>query len=483
YSLGVTLYELVTHRPIFEVDSPDVIITKILTTDPPSPRQLAPGLPRDLETIILKCLEKDAARRYAGARELADDLRAFREGRPIQARRPNLPERAARWARKHQRSTLVASVSALATLVLLVAGWVGWDNMRQARLGRISLTTSGENLVAEILDAGSHAVVPAFPVPTAEPVALPAGNYQLRLSSSGLLSETWPLEIKQGEQSTLPVQLRHRWLWSPMEINAAQYPEIEVATLGGSADLMQLTHRFVNQEGRPERRLRRIHGATGLPAWNSDLVFDAATLPAGRDLPEWQKLLASSGLSGLYEDSLLVPVQPDLNEDGTGDLVWISRTTPSVLALSGATGKTLWWHRSRSEAPAGGKLAPDDAQPSVSGSVVGRALAMEIDDDGILDFAVCLTSHPGTLRTEDQRVVRTPRQGWVEAVSGRTGQTLWRRSLGDPWPDVMNDSRAARRWHGQIRPLLVEEGSQPRVLLLVGRRLQSLDARTGADAA
>jgi tRNA A-37 threonylcarbamoyl transferase component Bud32 len=100
YSLGATLYELATRRPIFEAAHPHAVITQILNDEPLAPRRLAPELPRDLDTIILKCLAKDPGRRYASAQALADDLRAFLAGRPISARLPSLPERAARWAKK-----------------------------------------------------------------------------------------------------------------------------------------------------------------------------------------------------------------------------------------------------------------------------------------------------------------------------------------------------------------------------------------------
>src|SRR6185295_2175308 len=100
YSLGATLYELVTGKPVFEAQTPQGVITQILNAEPVPPRLLQGRLPRDLETIILKCLAKDPARRYQQARDLADDLRAFLENRAIKARRPSLVERLASWSRK-----------------------------------------------------------------------------------------------------------------------------------------------------------------------------------------------------------------------------------------------------------------------------------------------------------------------------------------------------------------------------------------------
>jgi eukaryotic-like serine/threonine-protein kinase len=71
---------------------------------------------------------------------LADDLRAFHEGRPIKARRASLPELAVRWARKHRRTSMVAAVSAGVSLVLVAAGLAGWQQHHRSKLGELVLT-------------------------------------------------------------------------------------------------------------------------------------------------------------------------------------------------------------------------------------------------------------------------------------------------------------------------------------------------------
>src|SRR5262249_58010180 len=85
--------------------------------EPVPPSRLLPELPRDLETITLKCLHKDPARRYASALELACDLRAFLDDRPIRARQPRATERLARWARRNR--AVAASLSAIVVLLVL----------------------------------------------------------------------------------------------------------------------------------------------------------------------------------------------------------------------------------------------------------------------------------------------------------------------------------------------------------------------------
>src|SRR4029079_9008905 len=109
YSLGVTLYELLTLRPAFDGKDRGEILRKIESDEPTPLRKLNASVPQDLETIIHKALAKDLADSYATARELADDLRYYLEGRPIRARRPSLLDRAAKWGRRHTAGVAAAS--------------------------------------------------------------------------------------------------------------------------------------------------------------------------------------------------------------------------------------------------------------------------------------------------------------------------------------------------------------------------------------
>ena len=111
YSLGATLYELITLRPAFDSDDRLEMIVKIAHDEPRRPRHIDPSIPRDLETIVLKAMAKDPAARYATADELADDLGRFLEGRPIFARRPGAIDRAAKWSRRHRPAVIAAAGS------------------------------------------------------------------------------------------------------------------------------------------------------------------------------------------------------------------------------------------------------------------------------------------------------------------------------------------------------------------------------------
>jgi tetratricopeptide (TPR) repeat protein len=117
YSLGATLYELLTLRPAFGELDRGRLIKQVAHDEPPRPSKLDHRVPRDLETIVLKAMAKEPGRRYPSAKELAEDLRLFLADRPIRARRSGVPEHAWRWCR---RNPAVATLSALA-LALLVA--------------------------------------------------------------------------------------------------------------------------------------------------------------------------------------------------------------------------------------------------------------------------------------------------------------------------------------------------------------------------
>ncbi len=133
YGLGLTLYELATLRPAFPELQRARLLRQILQQHPPHPRQLSPGIPRDLETVILKAIAREPGQRYATAGELADDLRRFLDGRAVRARRATAVETAWRWGR---RNRLAASLLTALVIVIVVAfagvSWKARSGARQA---------------------------------------------------------------------------------------------------------------------------------------------------------------------------------------------------------------------------------------------------------------------------------------------------------------------------------------------------------------
>jgi serine/threonine protein kinase/tetratricopeptide (TPR) repeat protein len=151
YSLGAILYELLTGRPPFRAESPPETLRQALDETPLAPRTLRPDLPRDLEIICQKCLEKDPARRYDLAAALADDLDRFRRGQPIQARAVGSLERFARWCRRRPAVAGLAATLVVVTLTALPLITWNWrravhsDKLARKRLEETELQRQAEN--------------------------------------------------------------------------------------------------------------------------------------------------------------------------------------------------------------------------------------------------------------------------------------------------------------------------------------------------
>src|SRR5262249_9545311 len=123
YALGAILYEALTGRPPFKGPSLRVTLDQVCSQDPVPPRRLQPRLPRDLETICLKALAKEPARRYPTALALADDLHCFLDGQPIRARPVGLFGRGIKWARRRPALAAALALSLLPVpLVFLALG-------------------------------------------------------------------------------------------------------------------------------------------------------------------------------------------------------------------------------------------------------------------------------------------------------------------------------------------------------------------------
>lgn len=130
YSIGAVLYHLLTGRPPFQGQTFTALLRQVIEIDPVPPRRLNPSIPRDLETICLTCLEKEPSRRYAGARQLGDELGRFLANEPIRARPIGRSERTWRWCRRNPK--LAAALGAAVLCLALGLGTTTWQ-MRRAQ--------------------------------------------------------------------------------------------------------------------------------------------------------------------------------------------------------------------------------------------------------------------------------------------------------------------------------------------------------------
>lgn len=131
YALGAIFYEMLTGRPPFKADTVLNTLHQVVKQEPVPPRVLQPGVPRDLETICLKCLEKDPRRRYASAADLGADIQRFLNQEPIMARPVGWIERSVKWVHRRPALASLLGVSALA-LAALVGVWIYFTVQLQA---------------------------------------------------------------------------------------------------------------------------------------------------------------------------------------------------------------------------------------------------------------------------------------------------------------------------------------------------------------
>ncbi|MCB9856540.1 MAG: protein kinase [Phycisphaerales bacterium] len=139
YSLGVTLYELLTGKRPFEGTSREQVIARVRDREPAAPRKHDPNIPIDLDTICLRAMEKSPNRRYQTAEALAADLRRFAEDKPIHARRVSLFEKGIKWVRRHPAKFTIGVL-----VVLMIVGGVAWSIQAKAERRREANKTVAE---------------------------------------------------------------------------------------------------------------------------------------------------------------------------------------------------------------------------------------------------------------------------------------------------------------------------------------------------
>jgi predicted Ser/Thr protein kinase len=447
YSLGATLFELATGRPVFDSVTPHVVLSQILTEEPARPRAIRPELSRDLETVLLTCLAKEPAKRYSTAQALADDLRAVLDGRAIQARREPWIERMARTARKNQKAVMVAAATAVVVLIVATIGIAGWRWYTDWRLGRAVLSSSGPPITAELLaESDDTPIREPFTIGTKTALAAPAGEYRLRINAPGRLGRTLRVGLNQGETIERSLSLEEGLLLGSETIPYSFASESVRFGSGTKADIVEWTG----------QTLIRRDGASGKVIW--DLAQPTKPWPAESDPLAMMRKLMTNG-DEKRPGHTLSPA-PDLNGDGTGDVVWSFIGTPSLLALSGRDGSMLWSYKSA---------------PEKVGRVFGVPAVSDVDGDGVLDLVATFAQFDDANQWQGLMTQGGEAKGRrvVEAVSGRRGERIWTHPLDVDLVsfDGRDVDRAAETLSGRDGPV---------VGVVVGRSWVTLNRRTGA---
>ena len=417
YSLGATLFEVVTGQPVFDADTPHAVIGKIISDDPIPPRTIRGDVPRDLDTIIMKCLRKEPFARYQSARDMASDLRAFIEHRPIRARRPTSLDLAKRWWSKNRRQVSTAAVAAIAATVLIAAIVGGRTAYQKSTVGQVTLKTGQRLLTAEIRDEQGENVVPPFTLPNQQPLDVREGNYRLRLTAPRQLGTSVSMAVQRGQDQELTMNLPDRKLFE-LDVPAAW----ETIQRDEQADLVLFT-----KEG-----VTCLDGHIQIERWSVDLPGATAVSPFSDSDPGFRwNLQVDPSPSGRYllaRYPRVVSPAPDLDDDGVADVVLACRHRASLLALSGSNGQPLWLfsRRAAQEIETGGL---------VRSTSLGQPLVRDVNADGVVDFVVA------TAHLDSRQAGKVRANNSVEAVSGVDGKSLWHRELPAAWFDSKEWSR------------------------------------------
>ncbi|MGB7343927.1 MAG: protein kinase [Pirellulaceae bacterium] len=465
YSLGATLYEMATGRPPFASDSPLELLTQIQRDEPSPPRQLDPSIPRTLELVLLKCLDKERARRYESAAELADDLKAIRDHQPISARGLPMWVTAERFLKRNNRQVNAIATSVLATVAMLMSLGLLWQQYQQSKLGSVQINTPAGLYVASIqprdvaLSASRQRFVDAIEptlvtTPMQQKAELPAGDYVVRLEGDGNHSQNVEMSVAAGETTELEYIDRRE---SPPSVDihnklAMPLGHRTLAVLG--KEKFEVFDSKFDAESRSKATpvdadsMRRF----SLPIAELDAGLAEAALAARpKDASDQgdPPLTFAFDPEQTFQGDYSVPRSSfsritriatsefDLNEDGDRDYIVTAARHAAVAAIS-SDGSVLW----KRHLPMSFEIAEARSRNPKNGlvneAIVGIHLVDDLDDDGTKDFIVnaSLFDPSGFTRP------------YIFTLSGRSGEKIAVAPL--PTIDMNTNKSGHWPWRGLL---------------------------------
>lgn len=462
YSLGATLYELATGRAVVASTSPLEVLQEVRHGEPIAPRVVNPRLPRALEVVLLKCLEKSPRDRYAMAADLLADLQALADGRPIAAR--GLPLWTV-WQRRLARNAgrvRLAALAATAAIVVVGAAMLSYQYYAARHQAQVQISSAGDTHEAALRRAPvvgqSDEDVTSLALPMRQPLTLEAGDYEIAFASPGRFGERARLQLDAGDVAT-PRYIDRRPPPPAVNIDGMWVSEIQSAEKSGEVYLGTMSDRqlAVYAEGGREcfrldvgvepSSVGRAAGPSG--AEDGSASRPTITVPSLHQLKTTAELFKHVDFSYqtdapftgkrlarrpyLARPERFMPNTIDLNQDGAADFVIAARLEPIVAALD-HRGNLLWASRVEVSVPS------DASPPWIGGNkvqppgILQMLPARDFTGDGICDLLVVSVSirltpaaPPGCTYSQ------------VALLSGGNGNLVWTTAL--PAIAVANGSR------------------------------------------
>ncbi|QDT13812.1 serine/threonine protein kinase [Planctomycetes bacterium K23_9] len=402
YSLGATMYELVTGTALFDGPTPLDVLQQIRTADPPNPTTIRRGLPRDLEVVLQTCLAKDSNDRYQTAGDLQDDLMAIRDGRPIKARGVPLRTIIKRRIQRNGERLRMAAMAIAATLLVGAALYGMMQQRRSATMGKLQMAAAGGPFATSffLVDQDGVSAEPQLTttLPMLSETELPAGEYEVRLTPHGRFSETTRVSV----DAILPTRTRYvdrRIVREGIPI-ADKYVET-IERSDGSEWLATLDTQELRVFASEEKGVFRTDLSTFVD--EADFSFHANN--------GWTN---NAVVRNPYfaKPRRLMPKTLSIN--GAEHVVVTARTESAIAAIS-EDGKTIWSQTLQLPAVVNlGQLPRSSGKKVELPAVMEVVLLNDLDGDGTHDLLVNLTRNNPDLSLDP----------FLVTLSGRTGKTI-----------------------------------------------------------
>lgn len=383
YSLGASLFELATGKPVFEETTPLKLLRQIRDDPPPHPRDVNPAVPRDLSVVLLKTLDKEPSFRYSSASELGDDLRAISRGGKINATGLPLPVRVSRFIGQHWRVLEIGSITAIATCLAIAIAWLGVFEWQEQTRGDLIIQVAGGPYQTTLKRVGTPAAAESPQIdstsrrltklirvttPMQQPMSLMAGQYEIAFAGENQFEQTTQSTVVAGR------------------LNEQRYLDRRGASaivLMNSSICIPNADRWI---GLLSDRSLRVYGQSEQPA--TEVMLDVV---AGIDSERF-----GYRRSDYYQGdwSVAEPVHqrpprwlpfPDVDVTKSDGLVMIAASTPPQIATFNSDGELIWTHiYENALPPQSGTIGLDQSDRSLP-SVMDVQVIDDLDSDDVCD--------------------------------------------------------------------------------------------------